>query len=350
MSWTHNAFSQHTGISYPILQAPMAGGPGSPNLVAAVSNHGCLGSLAAGYLKANALDSAIHAIKKATSKPFLTNFFIPAQASATADQMHSMLRILHPFARELGIELTLPTPPFCPSFESQMEVLLDHRLSILSFTFGLLETKWIKILKERRVMLIGTATSIEEALALEHLSIDYIVCQGKEAGGHRGSFIKDARLSTTHLLQQCLSRLKTPLIASGGIMKGEDIAQALKLGASAVQMGSVFLTTQEAGTHPLYKKTILNLKEGGTTLTRAFTGKYARGVRNRFIDEMLSHEHAILDYPIQHAFTAPLRTAAYEHQRSEFLALWAGERAFLCQELPVATLLETLIQACSKVF
>lgn len=346
MPWNITSFTKKLHLSYPIIQAPMAGECGSPPLIASVSNFDALGSLAAGYLQPDALDLAIALTKKSTPKAFFVNFFIQNKASTTTSKLEKMQIILHSYANRLGITLPLPTPPFVPSFEKQMEVFLDHNLKLFSFTFGLLEDRWIRVLKDRKVILIGTATSQKEALLLEKTGVDFIVCQGKEAGGHRGSFIEDSFLPTYDLLTLCLKNVKVPLIAAGGIMGAKDITRALQLGASAVQMGSVFLTTTEAGTHPLYKKALLDAKQAPTVITRAFTGKHARSLNNLFIEEMNGHKDAILDYPIQHAFTTPLREAAKQQNILDYMSLWAGERSFLCQDTSTIALLENLVTQC----
>jgi nitronate monooxygenase len=216
------------------------------------------------------------------------------------------------------------------SFDHQLEAALETGASVFSFTFGLLPTSVVQAIKARSIFLIGTATSVEEAIALEKSGVDAIVTQGSEAGGHRGSFTCEfaaGMVGTISLVPQVVDAVRVPVIASGGIMDGRGIVAALALGAAAVQMGTAFLTCDEAGIPEAYKKAILTAHEDQTRITRAFSGRPARGIVNRFMSEIDRNqgENGILPFPLQNAATRPLRKEAAKQGRAEFLSLWAGQ-------------------------
>jgi nitronate monooxygenase len=212
---------------------------------------------------------------------------------------------------------------------------------------GILPASAIDALKARDMLVFGTATTVEEAAALERAGVDAVVTQGSEAGGHRGTFaasFEAAMVGTIALVPQIVDAVKVPVIASGGIMDGRGIAAALALGASAVQMGTAFLTCDEAGIPNAYKEAILKAREHETRMTRAFSGRPARGIVNRFMNEVESGARAdtILPFPLQNALTRPLRTAAAKQGRAEFLSLWAGQGLGMARRQPAARLIEQL--------
>jgi nitronate monooxygenase len=294
--WPVTSITKKLGIQYPIIQAPMAGGATTPELVAAVSNAGGLGSFAAGYLMPDDIRSAIRKIRELTKNPFSVNLFIPEKHHVTADEMNAMCNILGECCFDLKIKIEPLKPPYSHSFEDQMNILLEENVPIFSFTFGIPNADWISKFKNKNTVLIGTATNLEEALLLEKNQIDFIVAQGSEAGDHRGTFIGKAEKSLTKLLSlipEMINHTKTPIIAAGGIMDADSIMSAMKLGASAVQMGTAFLSCYESGIHPKYKEKLLTLKNDETTLTRAFSGKMARGIKNKFITLMELHANHI---------------------------------------------------------
>ncbi len=361
MPWPYtkmtNSLNMSLHISLPLIQAPMAGGATTPELVAAVSNAGALGSFAAGYLAADDMRKSIHRIRQLTNKPFAVNLFIPEKYYATAKQLEKSRDIIQTVCHELNLTISIPSPPYAPVFEEQLQVLLEEKIPIFSFTFGIPSTEWIEKFKMNRTTLMGTATTLEEAILLEKSGIDMIIAQGSEAGGHRGTFLGTAEealhpLSALILLLQ--GQVHVPIIAAGGIMHANDIIAALTSGAAAVQMGTAFLCCAESGIHPLYKKALLNTSPNNTVLTRAFSGKSARGIRNQFVTRMQPYEQAhakdILDYPIQHALTIAMRKEAQRQNNIEFMSLWAGDAAHLCQSLPVAQLIAELSEEVSRLY
>lgn len=343
--WPETKITELLKTTFPIIQAPMAGGTTTPELVAAVSNAGGLGSLGAGYMTANEIRSAIKKIQQLTNKPFSVNLFIPEKHHAMPEEIEKARQAVQEACYELNFNVTPVTPPYTPSFEEQMNVLLEEKIPIFSFTFGIPSINWIENFKKNGIVLIGTATTLEEAKLLEKYHIDAVVAQGSEAGGHRGTFIgkaEDALINVSLLVQSILEHVKIPVIAAGGIMDARRILASIKLGASAVQMGTAFLCCNESGIHPLYRKLLLNTKHDNTILTRAFSGKLARALINKFIIRMQEHDDSILNYPIQNRLTSPMRKEAGMKNLTDFMSMWAGQCSYLCKARPAAKLTQEL--------
>lgn len=345
LSWTTTPVTEFIHTRLPLIQAPMAGGATTPALVAAVSNAGGLGSFAAGYLSADEIKKSLSQIRTLTPHPFAVNLFIPEIHFAHQDQILRAKTIVQEACHELQFDVSLPHPPYAPLFEEQLDVIIEEQIPILSFTFGVLSESWIKKLKSHGIILIGTATTLEEAKILEKNNIDFIVAQGKEAGGHRGTFLgkaEEALIEINELTKLFTAEMNTPIIAAGGIMNAKNIFDQLTLGASAVQMGTAFLCCNESGIHPDYKKILLSQTQDETVLTRAFSGKLARGIKNKFTVRMQPHEHDLLDYPIQNALTKGMRKEAEKQNDTEFMSLWAGQFAYLCETLSAEQLVQQL--------
>jgi nitronate monooxygenase len=343
----HTTLRKRLGIVHPIIQAPMAGGGDTPDLIAAVCNVGALGFIGAAYLSPAQIAEAGRAVRARTARPFGINLFAPQRIPEPFRETGPALQRLAPFFAELG----LPAPAISEmprdSFSEQLAAALETGASIFSFTFGILPDNAIQTIKRRKMFLIGTATTVAEALLLENAGVDAVVTQGSDAGGHRGTFAVDfnsGMVGTMSLVPQVVDAVKIPVIASGGIMDGRGIAAALALGASAVQMGTAFLTCDEAGVPNIYKEAILNAHEDQTRITRAFSGRPARGIVNRFMMEVESDSDAILPFPIQNALTRPLRTEAAKRGRAEFLSLWAGQGIRLAHRQPATELVAALVQ------
>jgi nitronate monooxygenase len=336
-----------SGIVHPIIQAPMAGGGDTPDLVASVCNAGGLGCIGAAYLTPEQIADTGRAVRAKTAKPFGINLFAPSPSVDEKIAIEPALRRLAPYYSELGI--TPPTQPVTPRFvfAEQLAATLQTEASVFSFTFGILPPDAIAAIKQRGVFLIGTATTVDEATALERAGVDAIVAQGSEAGGHRGSFsgeFEAGMVGTISLVPQIVDAVRVPVIASGGIMDGRGIAAALALGASAVQLGTAFLTCDEAGISNAYKDAILRAHENQTRLTRAFSGRPARGIVNRFMTEMESagSRETILPFPVQNELTRALRVAASKQGKAEFLSLWAGQGVRMARRQSAADLVQRL--------
>lgn len=341
--------TQRLGLAHPIIQAPMAGGGDTPALVAAVSEAGGLGSIGAAYLTAEQLRDTVSAVRARTARPFGVNLFAPLPAPAAPADMTDALARIAPFYAELGLPAPEMPAPAGTSFDALFPTALDSGAAVLSFTFGLLPDAAVRAVKERGMLLAGTATTVEEAVALERLGVDLVVAQGAEAGGHRGTFggpFEAAMVGTMALVPQIADAVSVPVVASGGIMDGRGIAASLALGACGVQMGTAFLTCAEAGIAEVYRQAILDAREDETRLTRAFSGRPARGIANRFMEAV---EGSALPFPMQNALTRPLRTAAAKQGRAEFLSLWAGQGVRMARRQTAAELVARLAEETEAV-
>ncbi len=335
------------GIEHPIVQAPMAGGPTTPELVAAVSNAGGLGSLGAAYLSPETLREQVKEIRDLTERPFGVNLFVPLPFEVEPERIERANALLERYRKELGIEAPEELSSFAESFEDQLEVVLEERVPVFSFTFGSLEPELVARLKENGATVIGTATTVREGLRLEEDGVDMVVAQGSEAGGHRGTFlgdIRDALIGTMALVPQMVDALSVPVLASGGIMDGRGLAAALVLGAEATQMGTAFLACEESGAHPEFKRAVLEAAEDETAVTRAFSGRAARGIKNRFLVEVGEHEEELPPFPVQNALTKDVRAAAQRQDRAEFMSLWAGQALRLASPTNAAELVESVVE------
>lgn len=339
--------TKRLGLTHPIIQAPLAGGGDTPDLVAAVCKGGALGFIGAAYLTPQQIAEYSREVRTLTARPFGISLFVPQKPPAMPKDPKPALERVAPFFAEMGLP-----PPVVPalardSFDEQLAAALESGASVFSFTFGILQPNAIEAIKNRRMFLMGTATTVEEAVALEKAGVDAIVTQGSEAGGHRATFGTDfdsAMVGTISLVPQVIDAVGVPVIASGGIMDGRGIAAALALGASAVQMGTVFLTCDEAGVPDAYKKAILKAREHETRLTRSFSGRPARGIVNRFMTEVErgAGSEAILPFPLQNTLTRSLRSAAAKQGRAEFLSLWAGQGVRLARRQGAGQLIACL--------
>ncbi len=337
---------ERLGISIPIIQAGMAGGPTTIDLVAAVSQTGALGTFGAGYLAPEKIRDAIKKIKLLTDKPFAVNLLNYEHREAKDEEVEVAALTLRSYRMELGLSSahSASLPAF--SFSDQLQVILEERIPIFSFTFGLLTEPQVKELHARDIVVIGTATTVGEAKILESLGVDMIVAQGYEAGGHRGSFavpFESAMIGTLSLIPQVVHHVSCPVIAAGGIMEGGQMAAAFSLGASCVQMGTAFLTVTEAGTNELHKQAILNSRDTSTVVTNVFSGKPARGIQNEFIDQMTNQNSTVLPYPLQNALTRDIRKEAAKQGRTEWMSLWAGQSSSLARTCSAADLIHQVL-------
>lgn len=324
-------------MKIPIFQAPMAGIT-TPEFVAACANAGIVGAIGAGYLNGAETRSFIQQVKGLTEKPFGVNLFVPEAYDINASIVQQANDALRPIRQSLGIaeeDVQFPASPF----NDQIDVVLAEGVAICSFTFGLPEEEVVARLKASDVFLIGTATTTEEAILAEAARMDAVVVQGNEAGGHRGSF--HGELTYTPLMQlirDVMSHVSIPVIAAGGIANREMVCEALSLGATAVQVGTALLVSDESGAHPLHKQAILQAVEGDSTLTNAFSGKVARGLKNEFTRKM--NRAFIAPYPIQNALTQEIRKVSAWKGKADYMSLWAGENAHFSESGKVREIIE----------
>lgn len=345
MATTHSQFLSAVGIEHPIIQAPMAGGATTPELVAAVSNAGALGSLAGALLSPPAIIEKVKQIRELTNRPFNVNLFVLEPPNPTESDINKAQARLAPYRSALG--LGPPTTPsrWCEDARAQIAALLELAPPVVSFTFGLLDAHTVARFKQAGCLVIGTATTVAEAKAWEAAGADFICAQGAEAGAHRGTFLGDLEQSCIGLMAlipQVSRAVQVPVIAAGGIMDGRGIAAALILGAQAAQLGTAFLCCPESGIHPSWKRRIQQARDDSTRLTRVFSGKHARGIVNEFMEQLRPFEKEIPAYPIQNALTGEIRQAAAKQDRMEFMSLWAGQGAPMARPLPAGQLVKTL--------
>lgn len=347
--WNKTKAAKMLGIEYPIIQAGMAGGITTPELVAAISNQGALGSIGAGYMQPAQLIEHIRKIHQLTDKPFAVNVFVPEEFSVSEEQMKKAHELLLPYQKVLNITETPEGKPV-HTFDDHIDAILKNKVPVCSFTFGLPSRSIISKLKKAGVTLIGTATNVEEAIKNEKAGMDIVVVQGSEAGGHRGTFPETVGyplIGTVSLVPETVDHVTIPVIAAGGIMDGKGIAAALTLGSQGVQLGTAFVPTYESGADPLYKQTLLEGTEE-TVLTKAFSGKPARGIKNRFITEMRTHEDMLPPYPVQNGLTKTLRKEAAKQGNPDFMSLWAGQGYRMARKKSAGELIGQLVRQTSE--
>ena len=304
-AWNRNRLTAKLGIDYPIIQGPL-GGLSSQRLTAAVSNYGGLGSFGAHSLAPAAITDVIAQIRSLTAKPFAMNLWVSMEdEGAGTSDASAFNRSLAPLAAHLAA-LGAARPeyqPYLPArFEDQVRVLLDAGVPAFSFIFGIPPSGILEECRAKGIVTIGTATTPDEAAALEEAGVDAIVASGFEAGGHRGSFLRPAEESLTgtlSLVPQVVDRVEVPVIAAGGIADARGVIAALALGAEAVQIGTAFLACEESGAGRLHREALRGPDAGHTGLTRGFTGRLARGIRNRLMEELDRSGTELLPYPLQ---------------------------------------------------
>lgn len=347
------ALTQRLDLANPVIQAPM-GGATTTALTASVSEAGGLGFIAAAYLSAEQIANEARAVRARTTRPYGINIFAPVPAPEAPSNPAVALDRAAPFFAELG--LPPPVLPALPAdtFDARVEAVLDSGAAVFSFTFGLLSAEAVTAAKARGMLVVGTATTVEEAVLLERSGCDAVVAQGSEAGAHRGTFaspFEAAMVGTIALVPQAVDAVGIPVIASGGIMDGRGLAAALALGACAVQAGTAFLTCDEAGIPDSYKQAILTARAEQTRLSRAFSGRPARGIVNRFMEtvEPGGATDAILPYPLQNTLTRAMRNEASKRDRAEYLSLWAGQGASLARRERAAELVARFVREAEAV-
>ncbi|MCV2487829.1 nitronate monooxygenase [Geodermatophilus sp. YIM 151500] len=324
-----------------IVQAPMAGGPSTPELVAAVSEAGGLGFLAAGYKSPAAVREEIRAVRAVTGQRFGVNVFAPGPPG-DAEAVRRYASELRGEAERWGVDLGEPRADD-DAWAAKVALVAEERVPVVSFTFGLPHPDMVAALHAVDVTVQVTVTTPEEALAARDIGADALVVQGIEAGGHRGGFRDDdggGEYGLLTLLRLVARAVDLPLVAAGGIMDGPSVAAVLVAGAEAAQLGTAFLRCPEAGTSPAHRRALTAYQE--TALTRAFSGRRARGLVNRFLTEHTATAPAA--YPQVHHLTTPLRAAARQAGDPDGLNLWAGQGHPLVEALPAGELVRRLAE------
>jgi len=329
MNW-QNDLTRILNIDYPIIQAPMFGVT-TAEMVAASSNINCLGSLALADLNAEKCIEEIRKTKQLTAKPFAVNIFvhqIPEMTDILKGKYNKVRTFIEGLAKAHDLEVEIPNMEDLKinSYQEQIEAIIAENCKIVSFTFGNLDQQSIDKLKSNGTLLIGTSTSVHEALILEKSGVDLIAVQGLEAGGHRGSFVSEdiPKIGGLSLLSQVSESVNVPLIYAGGIFNAKTLLASKILGASGFQIGSLLLGSAESALKDFEKERLRKVKETDIVLTKSFSGRYARGIKNTFI-ESIEETDFILPYPYQNKLTSELRKIAKINQNIEFLNIWLGQ-------------------------
>lgn len=327
-------------VKHPFIQAPMLGVT-TPEMVAAASNQDCFGSLPLGMTGREKATELISKVKNLTNKPFGVNLFA-YEAPVVKEYDISVLESFYA-KHNLPFNNSIPTLDPYPPYTDLIDIIIEEQIPVVSFTFGIPANNVIDRLRDNNVILIGTATSALEAKMIEDAGLHMVVAQGIEAGGHRGSFLKEElpQIGLISLLPQVIDAVKIPVVAAGGLAQAPSCAAAFVLGAKAVQIGSLFLRSPESSASQSHKDAVAVATGESTVLTRAWTGRFARGINNDFIRQFGSIEP--LPYPIQNILTQPLRQYGIKQQLTDLQSMWAGQSAHLAQEKPTEEILRDLV-------
>lgn len=352
--WPQTRLLATLDLHVPIVQGAFGGGMSSVALAAAVSNAGGLGSFGAHHLAPDALLATAAALREATSAPFALNLWVPLGTEPSpadvAGRFERDVERLKPYYEAFG--LPLPTLPerFQPDYAEQVEALLEARPPVASFIFGVPDAKTLAECRRRGIRTIGTATRVAEVQALAAAGVDAIAVSGSEAGGHRASFLGPPETAPplSALLPQAADAVDTPLIAAGGIADGRGVVAALALGADGVQVGTAFLACEESGASPAHREALRTEAAREPELTRVFSGRMARGIRNRWMSELECSAPELPPYPVQNWLTGPIRRAAAAAGRADYIALWAGQNAALVKHTRASELMAFLQEDTAK--
>lgn len=354
--WTRTEVTRRLRLDAPIVQGPFGSGLSAVDLVVAVSESGGLGSFGVHHLDAAGIREIAAQIRARTQRTFALNLWIPLRDSDDPQlsdaAWRDALALLAPYYRELGVPLPARPARFGPRYEEQIETVLELAPPVFSFVFGVPSPDVLERCRSAGIATLGAATTPAEAKLLADAGVDMIVATGFEAGGHRVSFLRepeDCLTGTLALVPQVVDAVKVPVIAAGGMADGRGIAAALKLGASAAQIGTAFLACEESNATPLHRQMLFSEAAQYTTLTRAFTGRLARSVHNEFIEALRGKEGQLAPYPVQAWLTAQLRAAALAAGRADVISLWSGQAAPLLKHRRAKDLFRYLVEDAGRV-
>jgi nitronate monooxygenase len=333
-------------IEHPIIQAPMAGASNA-ELIAAVNGAGALGSFGAAGTEGDQLRRVLASIRERTRRPFNINLFSDQSWHYDAGALPgpALASQLDAYHRELGLgEVPATSPLFGPT-RAQLDILLAERVPVISFHFGV-DAATVALARSEGAVVLCTATTVTEAQMLERAGVDAIIAQGAEAGGHRGTFATDYRralIGTLALVPQVVDAVAVPVVAAGGVMDARGLVACLALGASAVQLGTAFLGCPETAVAPAWQRSLADASAADTVVTDLISGKPARCIRNRLVDDLDAMAERPLAFPAQYSLTRELRSMAKTLDRSEFLAMWAGQGVGLIKPQFAAALVQELV-------
>lgn len=349
--FSNNKLAKILGTQYPVIQAPMAGAS-TPLMAAAAANSGCVGSLGCAMMSPQIYNQNFDACRAQSDGVFNMNFFCHAPHNDDLDKAKMAIQKLTSFYKELGLgDVPQVKPTHFPFGEEMLEAVLKSRPQIVSFHFGLPPSHIVNALKSAGSLILSSATTREEAIDLEKRGADIIVAQGWEAGGHQGYYLRSesSKIGLMSLLPQVVDSVSVPVIAAGGIGDGRGVAGALMLGASGVQLGTSFLTCIESEIAGVYKEALMKANGEDTEMTRAFSGRPARGITNKYIDLMRALDNDLPDFPLMNTLTGPLKGASAKQGNADFMSLWAGQSVGLVAEKSIAVFVEQLVEDTNSV-
>lgn len=352
--WNDTPVTRLLGIRFPIVQGPFGGGPSSVELVSTVSEAGGLGSFGMQTLEPEHMLEVARQIRVATSKPFAINLWIPSaeQTVTGADDADQADGPLRKYYAELAQGVPQPPVRFIPDPNEQLQAMLTIKPAVFSFVFGIPSAAILAACQSLGILTMGTATTVQEAKALEAAGVDCIVVSGFEAGGHKGSFLKSAEESLTglfSLIPQVVDQVRIPVIAAGGVADARGVAAALALGADGVQIGTAFLACQESAASVPHRKALRAGQSISTTLTKAFTGRLARSLPNRMTRELEGEHSAVAPYPVQAWYMGDLGKAGLMHGRDDFVSLSAGQSVSLIRHDSARELMDELVRETPRI-
>ncbi|MCJ8152633.1 nitronate monooxygenase [Chryseobacterium sp. SSA4.19] len=349
--WTKTKFTKLLGIDLPIIQGPFGGKLSSVELTSMVSNAGGLGSYGGQPYDTREIIEISKSIRERTSKPFNLNLWVNDRDDAIKEfdqtAFQEVIKIFQPYFQELGIEPPTFPLPQSPKFEDQIEAVFEIKPAVFSFVFGIPSEAILEKCRQLGIITIGTATTLDEAIAIENAGVDAVVATGFDAGGHRVSFLEqpeESLVGTFSLIPQVADAVKIPLIAAGGIADARGVKAAMALGADAVQIGTAFLATRQSGTSQIHREKLFSKDARYTTLTRVYTGRLSRGIKNRLTEELKEFQNSFAPYPLQGKIVGKLGAyPANSESNPELKSFWAGQAAPLLQHHDAELLITAII-------
>lgn len=349
--WNDTKLTRLLGIDLPIVQGPFGGKISSTDLAAIVSNSGGLGSYGCQPFYANEIIAISEEIREKTNKPFNLNLWVKSQDDRIEDfnelTLREVIQLFEPYFNEAGIEPPLFPFPDSPSFENQIEAIFAIRPAVFSFVYGIPSVDILEKCRQLNIKTVGAATTLDEAIAIESSGIDAVVATGFDAGGHRFSFLgkaEESLIGTFSLIPQIADQIKIPVIAAGGIADSRGVKAALSLGADAVQIGTAFLATQESGASQTYRQKLFSIEARYTTLTKIFTGRLSRAIKNRLTEELKDYQEQLAPYPFQGKIVGKLGAyPANTESDPELKSFWSGQAASILKFHRAKDLIENII-------
>ncbi|WP_334126245.1 nitronate monooxygenase [Empedobacter brevis] len=354
--WTNTKLTQLLGIDLPIVQGPFGGKISAVELTSIVSNSGGLGSYGCQPFYANEIVDISKDIRKNTDQPFNLNLWVKDQDDHVEDfdekAFQEVIQIFQPYFDEAGVELPLFPLPESPSFENQIEAIFAIKPTVFSFVYGIPSSDILEKCRQLNIKTVGTATTLDEAIAIENAGVDAVVATGFDAGGHRVSFLEDPEeslIGTFSLIPQVADHVKIPIIAAGGIADARGVKASFVLGADAVQIGTAFLATRESGTSDIHREKLFSKEARYTTLTKAFTGRLSRGIKNRLTEELKAFQNQFAPYPLQGKIVGKLGAyPANTESNPELKSFWSGQAAPILRYHHAKKLIESIVNEMNK--